>query len=133
VRAAGPARTAVVFDASDPAPRWSVYCALRVEFGPDLRVYAPAPDPSAGVVPMPHGLQPVDPATLDADTVIVVRPQRLDAAGVAREVQGRPAILADGPVASALLASGRWTRDAELHAPAYVSADLDVLRRRTDP
>jgi hypothetical protein len=136
IRAAGPARTTIVYDGPISRAAWHIYAPIRYEFGA-IPQYV-LDDAGAGapvrVRDYPDRLRDADPTALPAEVLVVVRAERVGTAELTRQI-GRGALrpLGDGPVSRALAASGRWERAARGCYPGFVVADVSVFRRRDVP
>lgn len=122
-----PHRTAVIHD-GDTEQAWHIYSPIRYEFRGKVRQFAHVPGEGVRVSAYPSGEGRLDPVDLPFRNLVVVRSKQWRASDIADQVRGGTAPQGDGPIARALLASGRWERVEEGTYPAFVGADVDVFR-----
>ncbi len=130
----GPDQLALIHDGPiDQA--WGFYFPVRYEFRGDVRqfAYVSGRDESGTgevrVSEFPSGKGRLDPAGLRFPYLVVVRSKELHATDLNAQIRGGAVPQGDGPVALALLASGKWERVEERISLAFVRAEVDVFRR----
>ncbi|MBV8137559.1 MAG: glycosyltransferase family 39 protein [Deltaproteobacteria bacterium] len=129
-------RVALVFE-GDMNQAVHIYTPARYEFRGKLHQYSYDPEASrTGATRVREALrsqeEPVDPAVLPFELLIVVSPEQVDSLGVVRQLNYGIDTRPDGPVARALLASHGWERVEEDTFLAYVTAHVDVFKRVGD-
>ncbi|QEH36122.1 hypothetical protein OJF2_46820 [Aquisphaera giovannonii] len=132
VRRLGVDRVAVVFDETDPEAAWQLYAPLRYRYRGRLRQYIrdqPAAD-GVRVRGYPKGDGPIDPDSIPAEELIVVRCGSINADDLIAQLHGGYREFGDGPVASRLKASPGWVLEEEGHTLTYFPAEIDILARK---